>query len=519
MRPASLVLALFFAGCGGGGDAPVPTVTSVAIAVDGSAVTGTLHRLWRDHYDLSYVHASYAAEPGLVPLVQSLQPRSWRCSVGRWEVGYPPPPGGDSLDPAVLRTVEREFYVGANTLAAADDPANYDFAYLDAQLTALVGLGVEPFLCFDYMPFTLSSEQDPQNGNNYNVTQPGVPFASFSFSNGIRTAPPEDPAVYARVVRNTIRHVRGLFAGATDYGIRFVEIGNEPDLAGNPFFWTGTRAQFIAMYNAIATDVAGDAQIGALVRLGAASFAFPRGEPAPTFLQDFLADVAANGTRLEFLSFHTYADDPALHFERFAAVEGIAAALGLAPELINAEWGRALDGVDPVYDRIEHGLLRAKVMILMQLFGITHAHEAIIRDPGPGQDLLGLLRTGPPAHKPVSYCYQALGMLDATPDALQLSTPAGSLAIAGRNPAGTKVVVIVVGDEPGSGTETRFEVTLTNLPWGASGSFELRRHRVTGTTGGVALIDTQPLTGETLTSAVQVAPGGQGLFVWELTRS
>ncbi|MHC4973726.1 MAG: GH39 family glycosyl hydrolase [Planctomycetota bacterium] len=518
MRCAALVLVPLLLGCGGGGDAPPPTVTTIAIGVDGSAAVGTLHPLWRDHYDLSYVHASYAAEPGFVALVQSLQPRSWRCSVGRWEVGYAPPPGGDSLDPAVLRTVEREFYRGANTLAAADDPANYDFTYLDAQLGALVALGVEPFLCFDYMPFTLSSEQDPQNGNNYNVTQPGTPFASFSFSNGIRTAPPEDPAVYARVVRNTIRHVRGLFAGATDFGIRFVEIGNEPDL-GVPYFWTGTRVQFMAMYDVIAAEVAGDAQISPLIRLGAASFAFPRGEPAPTFLQDFLADVAANGTRLEFLSFHTYADDPALHFERFAAVDGIATALGLAPELINAEWGRALDGIDPVYDRIEHGLLRAKVMILMQLFSITHAHEAIIRDPGPGQDQLGLLRTGPPAPKPVSYCYQALGMLDATADALQLSTPAGTYAIAGRDPAGTRVVVIVVGDEPAPGTETRFEVTLTNLPWGPAGSFELRRHRVIGTSGGVELIDAQQLAGDTLTSAVQVAPGGQGLFAWELTRS
>jgi len=518
MRGAALLLVLSLAACGGGGDTPPKTVTTVAIGVDGSAVAGTLHRLWRDHYDLSYVHASYAAEPGFMALVQTLHPRSWRCSVGRWEVGYAPPPGGDSPDPAVLRTVEREFYVGANTLAAADDPANYDFTYLDAQLAALVALGVEPFLCFDYMPFTLSSEQDPQNANNYNVTQPGTPFASLSFSNGIRTAPPQDPAVYARVVRNTIRHVRGLFAGTTDYGIGFVEIGNEPDL-GVPYFWTGTRAQFIAMYDAVAAEVTGDAQIGALVRLGAASFAFPRGLPAPTFLQEFLADVAANGTRLEFLSFHTYADDPALHFERFAAVDGIATALGLAPELINAEWGRALDGIDPVYDRIEHGLLRAKVMILMQIFSITHAHEAIIRDPGPGQDQLGLLHTGPPTHKPVSHCYQALGMLDATPDALQLSTPAGTYAIAGRNPAGTRVVVIVIADEPGFGTETRIEVTLTNLPWGAAGSFELRRHRITGTTGGVALIDAQPLTGDTLTSAVQVVSGGQGLFVWELTRT
>ena len=48
-----------------------------------------------------------------------------------------------------------------------------------------------------------------------------------------------------------------------------------------------------------------------------------------------------------------------------------------------------------VYDRIEHGLFRAKVLSLMQIFGFTRAHEALLRDPGPGVDQLGLVRTGP----------------------------------------------------------------------------------------------------------------------------
>ena len=62
------------------------------------------------------------------------------------------------------------------------------------------------------------------------------------------------------MVRNAIRHVRGLFAGTTDYGINYIEIGNEPDLAGGSgtpinYFWTGTRSQWIAMYNAIAAEI------------------------------------------------------------------------------------------------------------------------------------------------------------------------------------------------------------------------------------------------------------------------
>ncbi|MHC4577613.1 MAG: hypothetical protein ACYTED_09420 [Planctomycetota bacterium] len=526
-RTTATVLGLLLACCGGsGGGGPPPTVNTVDVAVDASAVAGTLRQLWRDHYDLSYSHMAYAGEPGFAALVSSLQPRSWRCSVGRWEVGYPPPPGGDSLDPAALATVEREFYRGGNTLPEADDPLNYDFTYLDAQLADLVAQGATPFLCFDYMPFTLSSEQDPSNAHNFNLSRPGVPYSQYSFSKGIRTAPPADPAVYARVVRNTIRHVRGLFAGSTDFGVAYIEIGNESDLidgTGTPFmlFWTGDRAQWIAMYDAIAAAVDADPAITGLVRLGGGSFAFPPFEPAPGFLRDFLADVAFNGTRLDFVSFHSYSDDPDDHLNRFLNLDAITTGLGLAPERIDGEWGRTLGGADPVYDRIEHGLFRAKVLILMQVFGITRAHEALLRDPFPGSNQPGLVRTGPPAHKPVSDCYRALGMLDATPEALPLTTSGNTYAMAGRDAAGTKVIVVVVVDEPALASETRVDLTVSGLPWGAGG-YELRRHRVTAQSSaagtGVELVDTQALSGATLTSSVQVPLGGQGLFVWELTR-
>ena len=519
---------LVFVACGGSQDnlGPPPiTVNTIEVLVDTQVITGSLRPVWRDHYDLSYTHMAYAAEPGFTALVSSLQPRSWRCSVGRWEVGFPPPAGGDSVDPATLQLVEREFYRGANTLLAADDPASYDFTYLDAQLSDLVAQGVTPFLCFDYMPFTLSSEQDPLNPNNFNLTQPGSPFSQYSFSNGIRTAPPADPVVYARVVRNTVRHVRGLFAGSTDFGVAYVEIGNEPDLldgAGMPFplFWTGDRAQWIAMYDAVAAEVDADASITALVRLGGGSFAFPPHELPPLFLADFLADVALNGTRLDYVSFHTYGDDPAQHFERFTTLAAITTALALPLEWIDAEWGRALDGLDPVYDRIEHGLFRAKVLTAMQLFDITYAHEALLRDPAPGSNQLGLLRTGPPAHKPASDCYRGLNLLNATPTLVFISTPPGTYCMAGRG-SGTEVVVAFVADEPAAGTATRVELEVSNLPWGAV-DFELKRWRVTEQSSaagtGVELVETSTHSGGSLQSSVQVGPGEQGLLLWQLTR-
>jgi hypothetical protein len=500
-----------------------PVVTTVAATVDAGAVTGALAPLWRDHYDLSYHHKNYPAEAGFLAIATSLLPRSWRCSVGRWEVGYLPPTGGDSTDPNVLKTVEREFYRGANTLLEADDPTKYDFTYLDAQLALLAGTGALPYLCFDYMPFTLSSEQNPLNANNLGLTQ-----AQYSFSNGIRTAPPLDPAVYARVVRNVVRHVRGLFAGTTDTGIVYIEIGNEPDLldgtlSPSRIFWTGTRWQWIAMYNAVAAEIAADASISGLVKLGGGSFALQPFELSPYFIQDFLVDVKLNGTRLDFLSWHSYGDDPFDHYAAADRVQSLLTALVLSPERVNAEWGRALNGDDPVYDRIEHGLFRTKAMILMQLFGITTAHESLFRDVTPTIGNLGLVSTGPAAKKPVTDVYLALNKLNPAPSALSIAAPGGTYMIAGRDALSTRVVVVYVGDDPGSGAQTRVDLAVSSLPWGAL-PYDAFRYEVSEATWsageGVKLVSAQlGLTGA-FASTVTFGPGpGAGrLLVWELVK-
>jgi len=441
--PLTLTLA---AGCGsssgsGGAAAPAPADVDVGVVV--SSVAGELSPIWRDHYDLSFTLHRYADDPDLMEIVRDLEPRSWRCSVGRWEVGSTVP-GGDSLDPAVLGTIEREFYRGANTLAAADDPASYDFGYLDRQLDELTDAGVEPYLCFDYVPFTLSSEQDPRNAANVGLSSPGM-----TFSNGIRTAPPADPQVYARVVRNVIRHVQGRFKGGRDFGVTHFEVGNEPDLVlpnGQPLplFWAGTRQQWIETYAAVAAEVDADPDLAG-IRFGGGSFAMLPHEAAPRFVETFLAEVAGRGLRLDFLSFHSYGDDPAEHRAVLDEVLALVAAYGLDPELVNGEWGRALDGADPVYSSIEHGKFRAEALFLMASAGVRIAHAAPFGDPGAGQDLLGTAQTVPAGRKPVTAVYEALGALDGASEELAVDAP-GASALAGRTPDGGRVVVALVAE-------------------------------------------------------------------------
>lgn len=497
---------------------PAPTTRTRSLAVDASRSVGDLAPLWRDHYDLSYTHLAYSADPGFLAEASALKARSWRCSVGRWEVGTPPPAGGDSLDPAALRACEREFYRGPNKLAAADDPANYDFAYLDDQIAALLALGVQPFLCFDYTPFTLSSEQDPLNANNLGRADP-----SLSFSNGIRTAPPADPAVYARVVRNTIRHLRGLFKGSSDTGVAQIEIGNEPDLYNGSgparFFWTGDRAQWVAVYQAVAAEVEADPAIRELIELGGGSFAFQPFEPSPSFAQDAIAALALSGARLDFVSTHAYSDDPAEQLRALIRLRAILDALAISPDIAVAEWGRALDGLDPVYDRIEHGLFRAKAIIFMQTFGVRFAHEALIRDPFRTPGGLGLLTTAPAQAKPAADVYKALNLLNPTPRALPITIDPGAFALAGRDDAGGEVVVAAIIDDPGPGARTRLELAVDGLPWGAA-PFAAERFVVSDATNaaglGPVLAAASSGAGGAFQDAVEAGPGEGQLVIWRL---
>ncbi len=522
-----LLPAVLFAACSGDRSdppAPPPPTTTLQVNVDASMTTGLLRQLWGDHYDLSYTALDYGQEPGFPELVDSLEPRSIRISVGRWEVGLPPPAGGDSSDPMILAGIEREFYRGANTLSAADDPANYDFTYLDRQLADWAAQGAEPFLSFDYMPFTLAAEQNPNNLDNFNLTEPGIPFARLSFSNGIRTAPPATPAVYARVVRNTMKHTMGMFAGTMDYGVRDFEVGNEPDVVlqdgskPNPFF-TGSRTDWAAMYLAIASDVDADVTLND-VRFGGGSFAFLPWEPQPLFCTDVLSSIAAASARLDFLSFHCYSDASDGHLACFLRMSSVVASTGTTARWVNGEWGRALGEADPVYDEIEHGLLRAKVIGLMQLFPFDVAHESILRDPGAQPDLLGLLRTGPPRHKPVSDVYRAFNLLNETLDAVSTDAPDGVVVLAGRDTAGTRVAALVVVDPPKAGERTRVRMQWDNLPW-AGGACQVQRYRVTQASSdlglGVELLETLATVGPTVTSDSLVIDTEAGVYVWVLT--
>lgn len=524
-RFMTAALSALVVGLAPAGPQPGAETTTVTATVDAGTVMGSVEELWRDHYDLGYTQLNYDTEPAFLGNAKSVSPRTLRISIGRWEKGATPPRGGVSDAIPFLRNFEREFYRGQNTVEAAEDPANYRFDYLDRQLEDMAELGVEAFLTFDYMPYVLASEQDPANENNLYPDNPGL-----SFSNGIRTSPPLDPAVYAVVVRNTMRHVRGLFAGTKSYGLRYFQIGNEPDLHDQtgylPYFWTGTWEDFYQMYAAVTAETDADADLAGNVNIGAGSFHMS--DPDPKFLTRFLTAVATNGDRLDFVSYHSYGDTIEPHMTRMQLLDFMVTTLALDTEVICAEWGRFVDSENQLYDRIEHGLFRAKVIFEMQQYGIRMAHAAVLRDPARGSDFPGIIRTGPSARKPAADVVRALTKFNPTDLRLLAQVDSGHYVLAAKSTDERRVVAAYVADDPGASKSESINLTVTNLPWTADGRYLAVRYEVSEqtwqTNAGVKIVDVRVQNGNSFSTTVTYGPGTGTLpstgriAVWELSR-
>jgi hypothetical protein len=460
------------------------------IQVDAGRAVGRVEPLWGDHYDLSVLHRGHLQAPNFREALRALRPRSWRCSVGRWEVGHPAPPQD-----------EREFYRGPDTLAGADDLANYHLSYLDEQLAAIRELGAEPFLCFDYMPRTLARRK--RRGGPGDV---GARRHDMSFSDGIRNSPPANPEVYARVVRRVMRHAH------EKHGVTWFEIGNEPDLTGPrgepiPIFWSGTRQDFAATYLAVAREVVRDPALAA-VKLGFGSFGMTPTERMPTFLESTVRAVVEAGARCDFVSYHSYADAPEAHLAKLEQVVEVVRGAGLDADLVNGEWGRKLDGAEPIYATLAFGLFRARVMNLMQQHRVRFAHEALLRDPFPIRNFFGLLGHGPWPDKPVTSVYRALNRL--THRTRRLATRGGceGCVLAASTETGASRAVLVI--DP---TGEDLEVQVEGLSYSRAMTIERRELRE-----GRSSLQSFPArehSGDRVTLRTP-ATGGPRLVLWEI---
>jgi len=112
--------------------------------------------------------------------------------------------------------------------ADENDPASYDFAFTDRMLKAIADAGVEPFF---RLGITIENSWDLK---------------------AYRTAPPKDPAKWARICEHIVRHYNEGWANGLHLGITYWEIWNEPE---QPAMWAGTPEQYFELYEVTANHL------------------------------------------------------------------------------------------------------------------------------------------------------------------------------------------------------------------------------------------------------------------------
>lgn len=184
-----------------------------------------------------------------------------------------------------------------------------DWRYTDAMIDAVARSGVQPMLDFATMPSALAS---PSSVSRM----------------------PRDLTLWARFVQAVVRR----YNGEQKRGIRYFELGNEPNAGGFAL------ADWLQLYEAFARAVT-----------TADPSALPGGPAAAAFGRDWLAALAnACASRkipLGFLSWHAYNQAPARYLTQVREARGI---LGAHPELkgtrlMISEWN-ASAGPSPAND-------------------------------------------------------------------------------------------------------------------------------------------------------------------------
>ena len=178
-------------------------------------------------------------------------------------------------------------------------PENYDFAFTDLLITALVERGVEP------------------------IFRLGVTIENYRTIRAYRIDPPADYKKWAMICEHIIRHYTQGWANGFTYPITYWEIWNEPDNFEEPEenqMWNGTAEQYYRLYEVASKHlkekfphlkIGGYASCGfyALTDSGADTAngkCSPRFTYFIDFFDGFLEYIKANDCPLDFFSWHSY---------------------------------------------------------------------------------------------------------------------------------------------------------------------------------------------------------------------
>ena len=178
-----------------------------------------------------------------------------------------------SLRPKLIRI--DHIYDQHHVVSKSGGQLSFDWSNLDESVNTILATGAKPLLTLSYMPAAIAKD-----GNIIN--------------------PPNDWNDWATVVQKTIEHYSG-HSGKNLSGV-FYEVWNEPDLAQFGGWKYGGEKNYITLYQYAST--------GARRAQGVNTFYI--GGPATTGLyKSWIIALINSGSRIDFLSWHTYQRDPA----------------------------------------------------------------------------------------------------------------------------------------------------------------------------------------------------------------
>ncbi|MEN3609813.1 xylan 1,4-beta-xylosidase [Plantactinospora sp. ZYX-F-223] len=192
----------------------------------------------------------------------------------------------------------------------------HDFSGVDAVYDRLLSLGLRPVVELSFMPRDLAS--DP---------------SKTVFAYGAVVSPPRDWQRWAELIRALVSHLIDRYGRAEVRHWPF-EVWNEANLE---VFWSGTRAEFLRLYEVTVRAVRG---VDPGLTVGGPASA------AAGWVGELLDHVDASGAPIDFVSTHTYGAPP-LDLRPLCARHG-------RPDLgiLWTEWGVTPTHFNPVGDEV-----------------------------------------------------------------------------------------------------------------------------------------------------------------------
>ncbi|MEW6754054.1 MAG: hypothetical protein AB1505_24200 [Candidatus Latescibacterota bacterium] len=259
---------------------------------------------------------------------------AWRQGLGHGGINALPLPdrvvrGVAALRPRLVRIFIQEF------LRVYPEHGRFDWTRLDPYMAALEATGAQVMAALCIKPPPLYPRVDH------------------------RLWRPADVGEWQQVVAALVRRYSVERRLVTHW-----EVGNEVDIGesgGSPYLITDGREY--GEYYALTTQ----AVLGACpqARVGGPAAAHVHSPVVAGFLEH----CAQRGTRVDFLSYHLYHSDPALHLEHLRAARALVERVGLpAVELMVTEWNRRLfDGISVADDAADPRRAAAVAATVMRL--------------------------------------------------------------------------------------------------------------------------------------------------------